>query len=382
MKAQIHISDIKQKGEDKCVQEERKSTPKNWPVDMQFASYKLGSKSKGSFYGELHMMLKAGMDIRSALDIYATEMASKKDKALFIKIKESVVEGTPLSLTLRNEKIFGKYEYQNIRIGEESGNLINVLGELSNYFKARLEQRRLIIGALSYPCLVLLTSLGAVGFMLQVVVPMFEDVFSRFGGQLPWMTRMVIRASEIFSDNFLLLLVVVIIGLAIGYLMKGNRKLRLISGKIALSVPVFGDIVRASALARFSSAMHLLISSKYPLVQSLKLVKEMIQFYPIEISLNKAEKGIVMGKSLNAMLSEDLIYPRKMIALIKMGEEVNKLDAVFLQIKEQYDAEVKHRSAILANVLEPILIIFIGAAVGFILISMYLPLFEMSTGLG
>ncbi|MEX2595338.1 MAG: type II secretion system F family protein [Salibacteraceae bacterium] len=349
--------------------------------DVGIFKHSISNKTKEEFYGELFMMLSAGMDIRSSLDIYVGDIASKKNKALFTRIKEAVITGSPLSKALMNEAGFSAYEYQNILIGEESGNLVNVLNQLAKYFKTKTEQRRQIIGALSYPILVLVTSLGAVGFMLQVVVPMFEDVFKRFGSDLPWMTKTVIRMADAMSNYFMFILLLLVIILTTAHVLRNNILFRKYRSQLVIGLPFFGDIVKSAMLARFASAMHLLISSKYPLLQSLVLVKGMVQFYPIEASLDRAEGGILAGNSLHSMFHKESFYPKKMVALIKMGEEVNKLDIVFSQLRDQYDAEVKYRSSLLTNVLEPVLIIFIGAAVGFILISMYLPLFELSSGL-
>lgn len=380
---QIPVDKIKNKQEKLLEPKEKTATANKVLVDFDVGIFKhsISNKTKEEFYGELFMMLSAGMDIRSSLDIYVGDIASKKNKALFTRIKEAVITGSPLSKALMNEAGFSAYEYQNILIGEESGNLVNVLNQLAKYFKTKTEQRRQIIGALSYPILVLVTSLGAVGFMLQVVVPMFEDVFKRFGSDLPWMTKTVIRMADAMSNYFMFILLLLVIILTTAHVLRNNILFRKYRSQLVIGLPFFGDIVKSAMLARFASAMHLLISSKYPLLQSLVLVKGMVQFYPIEASLDRAEGGILAGNSLHSMFHKESFYPKKMVALIKMGEEVNKLDIVFSQLRDQYDAEVKYRSSLLTNVLEPVLIIFIGAAVGFILISMYLPLFELSSGL-
>jgi len=349
--------------------------------DIQLLGGGVPDKLKEEFYRELHLMFATGIDMRMSLDIFCSEIKSKKNQRLFEEIYGWVVEGTTLSTALEKSGGFSKYEYANIKIGEESGTLTNVLLQLANHFKNKVAQRRQLIGALSYPILVFLTSIGAVGFMLQVVVPMFEDVFKRFGSDLPWLTKVVVSLSESLSGGFFYVLVFAL-GFAVFVLL--NRKkpwFRNVFTTLLLRIPFFGDIVKSSQLSKFASAMHLLISAKHPLVQSLKLVEQMVGFYPIEVSLKKAEADIIKGLTLSQSLDTNPVYPKKMIALLRMAEEVNKLDVVFAQLRDQYNDDVTYRSGLLSNVLEPVLIIFIGAMVGIILIAMYMPLFELSSNI-
>ena len=350
--------------------------------DIRIGGSGLKDKQKEEFYREMHLMLSTGMDIRMALEIFVNDITTSKHQDFFQGIENALIEGSSLSNALESTGAFSKYEYQNILIGEESGNLIEVLAQLALHFKTRSDQRRQLIGALSYPVLVLLTSVGAVGFMLQVVVPMFEDVFQRFGSELPWMTQLIITASETMNDHFLTMLLI-LTGISLFILLNRTKTWwRRVSSRVAMRIPFFGEIIRSAQLAKFSSAMYLLISSRHPLVQSISLVKDMVNFYPIEESLSQAEQSLISGSSLSDALSEEPMYGRKMVALIKMAEEVNKLDQVFAQLRDQFNEEVKYRSGLLSNVLEPLLIIFIGIMVGFILIAMYLPLFELSSGMG
>lgn len=350
--------------------------------DITFFSGGVSDKTKEEFYRELHLMLSTGIDMRMSLQIFKDEIKSKKTALIFNQIYDEIVQGSPLSGTLKHAKHFTKYEFANIRIGEESGTLTKVLFQLARYYKNKISQRRQLIGALSYPVLVLITSIGAVGFMLQVVVPMFEDVFKRFGSELPWLTKMIVALSEVISDYFFLVILFLASLLIVSWMYSEKDWYRNLSAKLQLSIPFFGQIIRSSQLSKFSSAMYLLISAKHPLVNSLAMVKDMIGFYPIEKSLESAEADLVRGLSLSHSLSTNSIFPKKMIALINMAEEVNRLDEVFAQLRDQYNDDVAYRSGLLSNVLEPILIIFIGTMVGFILIAMYLPLFSLSTSVG
>jgi type IV pilus assembly protein PilC len=151
------------------------------------------------------------------------------------------------------------------------------------------------------------------------------------------------------------------------------------SVRIILKIPLIGEIIRKIYLARFCHSMALLIGSKIPILRAIGLVKQMIGFYPIEISLAKIETDIVQGVALNKSLSEFNIYPRRMISLVKVGEEVNQLESFFGKIAKQYTEDVEHQTGLISSMLEPVMIIFLGVIVGVILIAMYLPLFQLST---
>jgi len=210
------------------------------------------------------------------------------------------------------------------------------------------------------------------------VVPMFNDVFKRFGGKLPWMTELVIKASGLLGTLFIPGLLV---SLVLGYFLYQNRKkerFRKVSSGLILKIPVVGELVTKIYLARFCNTMRLLVSTKIPLLRAIAMSGQTIGFYPVEISLRKVEQDIMQGKALYASLQEFPVYPPKMIQLIKVGEEINKLDEFFGNIAGQYVQEVAHQTGTLSKLIEPLIIIFLGVVVGFILISMYLPMFEMS----
>jgi len=350
--------------------------------DIQLFKRSVSDKVREEFFRELHLMFSTGIDLRLALDIFTQALQNRKQRTLFETIRTSVVEGSTLSAALERSGEFSKYEFHNVRIGEESGTLKEVLKQLADHFKNKIAQRKQLVGALSYPVLVLCTSLGAVTFMLQVVVPMFEDVFKRFGSDLPWLTKVVIRLSEWTSANAFGFIISALLFAAFCYTSRKKTWYREYTTRWMMRIPFFGEITRSAQLGKFSSAMYLLISSRHPLVQSLAMVKEMVGFYPIEKSLAQAEADIISGKTLSQSLAQHPVYSGKMIALLKMAEEVNKLDIVFAQLRDQFNADVQYRSGLLSNVLEPVLIIFIGVMVGFILIAMYLPLFELSTSIG
>lgn len=214
--------------------------------------------------------------------------------------------------------------------------------------------------------------------MLKFVVPMFADVFQRFGGELPWITSVIIRFSG-FLDRYLLMFGIVVVGFVV-FLVFSKEKIWFRKGlsSLVLRVPLVGDIVSKIYLARFANTMRLLVSTDTPLLRSIALVRQMIGFYPIETSLAKVEKAIMGGDSLHSSLARFPFYPAKLVQLIKVGEEVNRLDYFFGKISDQYTEEVEYKTGTISSLLEPLIIIFLGLVVGLVLIAMYLPMFQMS----
>ena len=348
-------------------------------VDIKLFGPAYPDKKKEAFYMELSILLSAGIDIKNALELIAEDQVKQKDKELIVSIKDEVVKGRSLSETLKNTGLFTDYEVFSIQIGEETGRVAIIMEELSAFFKNKIKQKRQAVSALTYPLIVLCTSVAVLAFMLNVIVPMFSDVFLRFGGQLPFITELVIDASDLAGRLFWpVLLVGLILGVWI-YSIRRNERFRKVTSELLLRIPVLGELIRKIYLARFCHTMQLLISSKIPLLRALGLVKRMIGYYPVESSIESIEQQILRGESLHKALSTFPIYPRRLVSFIKVGEEVNRLDEFFEKINLQYSEEVDHQSKVLATVIEPIMMIFLGLIVGVILIAMYLPMFKMST---
>jgi type IV pilus assembly protein PilC len=346
--------------------------------DISFGSKELNDKKKEYLYLELSSLLLAGVNMKSSFELITAEQQNPKDKALYTKIQQAVLSGATFSRALQETERFSLYEVFSLQIGEETGKLIEVLQDLAKFYNNKIKQQRKIVSALTYPCIVLSTSLGAVFFMLKFVVPMFGDIFKRFGGKLPWITEKIIGVSNGLQNNFLPVFAVFLMIAAFIFFTRKTEKFRQVFSRIVLRLPVIGNLVQKIYLARFCNSMRLLINAKLPLLRAIALIKQMIRYYPIESSLQKVEDDILRGKNLHEAMQQFKIYPSKMIQLVKVGEETNQLDYFFGKISEQYIEEVEYKTSTLSSAMEPLIIIFLGLIVGVILVSMYLPLFQMS----
>lgn len=346
--------------------------------DISFGSKELNDKKKEHLYLELSSLLEAGINLKSSFELITADQENQKDKQLYQTMQDAVIGGTTFSQALQQTGKFSLYEVYSLQIGEETGKLIEVLQDLAKFYENKIKQRRKITSALTYPCVVLTSSLGAVFFMLKFVVPMFGDVFKRFGGQLPWLTEKIIGVSQAMENNFWRFVLFTILIISFILFTRKTEKFRKIFSGLVLRTPLIGNLVQKIYLARFCNSMRLLINAKLPLLRAIALIRQMIRYYPIESSLQKVEDDIIKGKSLHESMQQFKVYPSKMIQLVKVGEETNQLDYFFGKISEQYISEVEYKITTLSSVMEPLIIIFLGFIVGAILIAMYLPLFQMS----
>ncbi|MDR1729757.1 MAG: type II secretion system F family protein [Prevotellaceae bacterium] len=378
----IEIKQIKKKQpkEEKSSRADSLMTLLN--TDISFGAKKLNDKKKSNFYNDLHILLSSGIDLRSTLELMCEEVTKKDEKEIYESIKNKVLSGSGLSEALEQSGKFSAYEFYSIRIGEETGCLIDVLKDIGNYFTKKIEQKRKMTSAFAYPVFVLSAAVLAVIFMLTFVVPMFEDIFARFGNDLPYLTKVVINISNFISNNIPLIIMILLLTVVAIYYIRKNERFRQMQSSWLLHIPFFGELSRKMYLARFCLAMALLTGAHTPLLQALGLVKKMITFYPLQKSIDTMEHDIMHGKTLHESMSKFSIYDRRMLSLVKVGEEVNQLDAVFNRLKTQYTDDVDYRTGMMGSVLEPLMIILIGLFVGVILIAMYLPIFKLSTSIG
>lgn len=340
------------------------------------------NKKKEDFYTELSVLLKAGIHLREALELLGENQKKEKIQTFYAQMLEDLDAGQSFSEILKARKEFTEYEYYSVQIGEESGNLIKITQELGNFFTGKNEQRRNLMNAMTYPTIILCTAILVVVFMLRMVVPMFEDIFRQNGVDLPPITRWIIGASNFIRDYGWLVLVVLISGVLLRKVIMKGESMQRRKDHFLLKIPYVGAFIRSVYLAQFTQAVALLTSSKVPMLNSIQMVKRMIQFYPLQDALNGMEEKIMRGVSLHESIKGNKIFDNKMASLIKVAEETNQTEFIFEKLNQQYTIEVQQKSKLLSTIMEPLIIVVIGFFVGVILVSMYLPMFKLSSVLG
>ncbi|TJY37393.1 type II secretion system F family protein [Pontimicrobium aquaticum] len=339
-------------------------------------------KIKEQFYLELSVLLKAGITLKKALELIKDSQKKKANASIVEQISKAIISGKSLSDAIQPYKQFSNYEYHSLKIGEETGTLAQVTAQLGEFYAKKNEQKRQLISALTYPIIILTTAALVVVFMLNFVVPMFQDLFKQQQIELPYITVIIIKASNVLKDYGWLILLMVAVLITIRLLLKNKTWYKQHKDGVILKLPLVGSFIKTVYLSQFTQAVALLTASKVPLVNSIQLVKQMITFYPLEKALIKIEEDILVGDSLSEALSKHKLFDEKMIALVKVAEETNQTEFVFKKLNEQYNTLVQQRSKVMATLLEPIIILFVGFAVGVILIAMYLPMFKLSSVLG
>tara|TARA_R110002050_G_scaffold26661_4_gene69958 strand:- start:1875 stop:3008 length:1134 start_codon:yes stop_codon:yes gene_type:complete len=362
--------------------EEKKSSMSFLQKEITFFGTSFSNKIKEDFYIELSVLIKAGITLKDALELIENSQKKKSNKDLFKEISNDIVSGLSLSESIRKNKQFTEYEYYSLKIGEETGTLQQVAEQLGAFFARKNEQKRNLVSALTYPSIILTTAVLVVAFMLYYVVPMFQDIFKQQKVELPAITEFIISVSG-FIKSYGWLLLIIIIGLVFAKTFFNKKKwFKKLKGKLILKIPFIGDFVKTVYLSQFTQAIALLTSAKVPVVNSIQLVKQMIDFYPLQTALKGVEQNILQGHSLSKSLSQHKLFEDKMIAMVKVAEETNQNEFIFERLNSQYNTQVQQKSKLLSTVLEPFIILIVGVLVGVILIAMYLPMFKLSSVLG
>ncbi|WP_299116358.1 type II secretion system F family protein [uncultured Winogradskyella sp.] len=353
-------------------------------LEKEIVLFKKGfsNKVKEDFYTEISVLLNAGVNLKETLELLYNSQKNKHNKDIINTMLTDVISGKSLSDSVKDLKSFSRYEYYSLKIGEETGRTAEITKQLGDFFSRKNEQRRHLINGLTYPAIIISTALLVVIFMLQFVVPMFQDIFKQQNAELPGITLFVMSLSQKTQEYgwFILLSIVGIIITIL--LLKENPKYLKFKDVLLSKIPFIGDFIKTVYLSQFTQAVALLTASKVPVVNSIKLVKQMIRYQPLTQALEAIELELLKGKSLSLSLSKHNIFDEKMIALVKVAEETNQTQYMFERLNQQYNTKVQQRSKMLSTILEPTIILIVGVFVGFILVAMYLPMFELSNVMG
>ena len=350
-------------------------------INLSFGTQLLKDTKKEEFYSEVFLLLQSGLDLKRSIEIFTNQQTVANAKNIFSGIEEKLVKGNSFSEALQQYPDFSAYEYYSIKIGEESGQLLEVLSELGDFYQRKMKQQKQLVSAFTYPTVILMTAIIAVGFMMNFIVPMFADAFKRFNSDLPGLTQFIVNLSEGFRHYWWLIMIVLAgTGLAI-YSLQKIPEVRIWVSERIIHIPLFGILLQKIYLARFCQSMALMVTARTPLIVSLDLVGKMVGYLPLERALKEVSQEIYKGKMLNEAMASKPLFDQRMVSLIKVGEETNKLDVIFKKLYEQYSGEADHRTTMMNALLEPILIVLVGVLVAVILIAMYLPMFKIGNSM-
>ena len=352
--------------------------------NLEFSrKYKISAKELSSLSRELSMYIRSGITIVSALKIIQSHYDKNKKLKLFLTtVSTHLDEGKDFftALDMQSVVILPEFFKHSIKVSENGGLLDEVLMELSRFLKEQDRINKEIKSAFAYPSFMIVVSLLMISFMLSFVVPQITGIFANMDQALPTPTIVVIAMGDFFNNNFTTILGVIFITVVIFSIMiKKSHAFAYRVHSILLKFPLFGEIIQKSELARFSYIAALLTRSGVPFVQTVNLSANILNNLVLKELFINASKQVVEGKLLSkALNSSKTKIDYAFIQSIALGEETSELENVLSNMSELYFEENRDKISTLLTLLEPALMLFVGASIGFIVAAMLLPIFSMS----
>ena len=335
-------------------------------------------KDLAVFSRQFATMINSGLSLLRSLTILGEQTSNRRLGEVILQVRAEVEQGTSLSAALaKHPKVFNRLYISMVRAGEIGGFLDQVLVKVADTFEKEVELRGKIRSAMTYPVVVSIMVVGIVAAMLIFIVPTFADLYDSLGGTLPLPTRMLMGASNILRRFFLVVLLVVVALVFVFRRWKATDQGRYQVDRFKLKVKVFGPLFHKSALSRFSRTLSTLIRSGVPILQALEIVGETVNNMVISRAVRDVQDAVREGESLATPLAKHATFPAMVVQMMAVGEETGALDTMLSKVADFYDQEVEAAVASLTSMIEPILIAVMGAAVGGMVIALYMPLFNI-----
>jgi type IV pilus assembly protein PilC len=340
---------------------------------------KPATKDLVMFTRQFATMIDAGLPLVQCLDILGTQQENAAFKKVILQIKSDVESGATFSDALaKHVKIFDRLYVNLVAAGEVGGILDTILNRLAAYLEKNEALRRKVKSAMVYPASVTVIAVLVVVVMLVKVIPVFEKMFKDFGGVLPAPTQMVINISH-FMQAWIVYMIVAVVALIYAfkrvYATPGGKAL---FDAIFLKVPVFGDLLRKVAVARFSRTLSTMLSSGVPILDALEIVARTAGNVVVEREILRTKSSIAEGKTIAEPLQGSKVFPGMVVQMISVGEQTGAMDAMLGKIADFYDDEVDTAVDALTSLLEPLLMVGLGGSIGCLLVAMYLPIFKIA----
>ncbi len=360
-----------------------KPKPKDIFENVAFMQPKVTNKDLVIFTRQFSTMIDAGLPLVQGLNILADQAENPKFRSILKQITKDVEGGSTLAEAMKKHpKVFNELFVNLIAAGEVGGILDTILQRLATFIEKAAELKSKIKGALTYPIVVVCIAFIVIAVILIFVIPVFQDMFASFGSALPAPTQLVVNMSDFMKGNIhWVILGIVVLAFAFKQYRntKGGRKT---TDNIALKLPIFGDLLKKTAVARFTRTLGTMLASGVPILDSLEIVAKTAGNVIIEEIIYEVRGSIAEGQTIAEPLSENDIFPGMVIQMISVGEATGALDTMLEKIADFYDKEVDAAVDALTSMLEPLLMLFLGGAIGGLVVAMYLPIFSMAGAVG
>jgi type IV pilus assembly protein PilC len=344
---------------------------------------KVSVKDKAVFSRQFSALVNAGVAIVRSLSVLAEQCSNPKLKRALLEISSDVQQGVNLSEAMRKHPdCFDNLYVSMVQAGEVGGVLDEVLNRLSKLLEdiARLQNQ--IKSALAYPVVVGLLAVAIFIGMTVFLIPIFANIFQDLGTELPALTQFMLNVSG-FIQGFWWTIPIIIVALGFAYRNYYRTRIgRETIDRFSLKMPLFGDLIQKSAVARFSRTFGALTRSGVPILTALEIVRDTAGNQVIANAVDASRQDIQQGGMISIALQKERVFPAMAIQMISIGEETGELDQMLMKVADFYEDEVEQAVKALTSILEPIMIVVLGGMVGLILLSMYLPMFKVFDSLG
>ena len=350
-----------------------------------FGKFALRGKVKDKdiviFTRQFATMIDAGLPLVQALDILSSQVENKTLGKTLSQVKVDVESGATYADALKKHpRVFSELYVNMVAAGEAGGMLDTILNRLAAYIEKAMKLKKKVKGAMVYPAVVTSIAVLVIAVIMIFVVPTFSKMFAQLGGTLPLPTRIIINMSDFIAGIGGLLVAGAIVAFVV-FLVQFRRteKGKYITDRILLKLPIFGTLLNKVAVAKFTRTLGTLISSGVPILDGLDITAKTSGNKVIEYAINDVRKGVVGGKTLAEPITKAQVFPPMVTHMIAVGESTGALDAMLAKIADFYDDEVDATVSNLTAMMEPMLMVFLGGTVGFIVVAMYLPIFKLIT---
>jgi type IV pilus assembly protein PilC len=344
---------------------------------------RVSSKRLAIFTRQFSVMLDAGLPLVQCLEILGEQEENRTFRAIIQQVRSDVEQGSSLAEAMRRHpKAFDELFVNMVAAGEAGGILDIILQRLATFLEKITKLKAQVKSALIYPASVITIAIGVVWIILRFVIPTFTQLFAGLGGELPWITRVVVGTSN-FIGRFSPWIIIgaILAGIFLSRWHKTERGRRVIDG-LMLKIPVIGMLLRKIAVARFCRTLATLTSSGVPILDGLEITAKTSGNAIIEDAVMAVRKSVEEGKTVSEPLAETKVFPPMVVQMINVGEQTGALDQMLSKIADFYEEEVDTAVAGLMKLIEPLLITFLGVVIGVIVAAMYLPLYSVITQIG
>jgi len=360
-----------------------KPKPKDLFENVAFMQPKVTQGDVILFCRQFSTMIDAGLPIIQCLDILYSQQENPSFKKMLKSIKENVEGGQTFADALKKfPKQFDDLFVNMIAAGEAGGILDAILQRLSAYLEKAAKLKAQVKGAMTYPAITLVVAVIVVAVIMVFVIPVFQQMFSDFGGALPLPTQVVVNISQFVRNNIVYMIIAAALFFYATKRFYGTERGRVVLDDLSLKLPIFGDLLRKVAVAKFTRTTGTMLTSGVAILETLEIVAKTAGNKTIERAVYETRSGIAEGRTMSDPLGESGLFPAMVCQMIAVGESTGALDTMLVKIADFYDEEVDQAVENLTAAIEPVMMVFMGILIGGLVIAMYLPIFKMAGAIG